>query len=222
MTTVGLPPGMTGAAVPSASPPVRVKILVKTVGGSDQEVATPEEKTFFEAIRDLYLKQNAFTAVTDLQDLDRLLGLELVDFRFRQWIGAGRDYSGALVDEVQLARQHKDISAQITAVKSSMGLSKAERDKDSFDTVGAYVTRLKHAAKAFGVHRNNQAAKAIALLQEGLGMARTWQRSNEFERKKIGLDPETIVEWFLTVAGPEFDELDRVFRAGTQVYFQID
>ena len=46
--------------------------------GSDLHLQTPEEADWYEDRRDRYLADNMFTNVSDLQDLDRLLMLEVL------------------------------------------------------------------------------------------------------------------------------------------------
>lgn len=194
---------------------------VTLVSGTAVEVMSVEEKTFFEMTRDRYLGEHTFTAITDMQDLDRLLALELMVHRWTRWMASGRDYYGNLVDEVDLRRGMKDYSAQITSVKQSMGLAKSERDKDAHDSVGSYIIALKQAGKQFGVHRSNQAAKAIALMMEAMSLCGTYARSNALERGKLGITAEDIIDWVNTVAGPEMLELDRAFRQNQQKYWTV-
>ncbi|MGZ4745711.1 MAG: hypothetical protein ACXVYY_01375 [Oryzihumus sp.] len=215
---MGLPPS---AAAPTVAPVGAPPITVTQVGGSTIEVLTLEEKRFYETTRDRYQKENSFTAVTDEQDLDRLLILELMVHRWQNHMARGQDYSGHMVDEVDLRRAMKDYSTQITAVKASMGLAKVEREKDANDSVGAYIVRLKQAAKQFGIHREKQAAKAIALMMEAKSLAGTYKRSNDAERQLLGLSAEDIVDWIHTVAGPEMEQIDADFRKNHQRYWAL-
>ncbi len=66
-----------------------------------------EEAEYFEESRDAYLKQTKFTENTDLKDLDRLLVLELMTFRWTQHLAAGADYDGDMVNERQLTADIK-------------------------------------------------------------------------------------------------------------------
>src|SRR5262245_41722321 len=88
------------------------------------KVQTEQEQRWFNAARDKYLSENKFEQVTDYQDLDRLLILELGIFRWTQHLASGYDYQKNLVDEELLRRQIKDQSDAINKLKMQLGLDK--------------------------------------------------------------------------------------------------
>jgi hypothetical protein len=65
------------------------------VSGATAKVMSAEEAQWFNNSRDRYLDETRFTENTDVQDLDRLVQLELLLFRWNQWMLAGVDYEGA-------------------------------------------------------------------------------------------------------------------------------
>lgn len=81
--------------------------LVRMVNGQTTTVMTDAEAQYYEDSRDLYLQQTKFTENTDLKDLDRLLVLELMTFRWQQHLFAGLDYDGDMVNEKQLSADIK-------------------------------------------------------------------------------------------------------------------
>lgn len=87
------------------------------LGGKVTQVQTDQEAEYFEESRDAYLKQTKFTENTDLKDLDRLLVLELMVFRWTQHLSAGSDYDGDMVNEKQLTADIKLYSDQINKIK---------------------------------------------------------------------------------------------------------
>lgn len=197
---------------------------MKLVSGQPIKVMTQAEKTWFESTRDDYLKQAHFTEATDLRDLDRLLVHELMVYRWTTWIAAGVDYEQHLIEEQELQRNIKLYSQQITDIKDSMGLSKKARDQASDKgTVADYVTDLKARAKTFGIHREHQLTKALALMEELSTVVGTFMRSDEEERKKLGFeDEEEILKWIIEVMLPEYREIDAHFRKNEQRYWVRD
>lgn len=72
------------------------------VSGKVITVMTDVEAEWFEETRDAYLYELKFTEKTDLVDLDRMLILELMTFRWTLHLASGVDYDGDMVDEKKL------------------------------------------------------------------------------------------------------------------------
>ncbi len=195
--------------------------VVRMVSGKVTQVQTDQEAEYFSESRDAYLKQTKFTENTDLKDLDRLLVLELMTFRWTQHLAAGSDYDGDMVNERQLTADIKLYSDQINKIKESMGLNKKAREEAQADgNFSAWLTDLKARAKLFGIHRENQLTKALVLMNELSTIVGTYDRSDVEERRKTGFENEVeIVDWVRSTMLPEFRALDEYFRQHSQRYW---
>lgn len=192
---------------------------VLLVSGETLRVQTEQEKRWFETTRDKYMSETRFTEQTDLQDLDRLLGLELLMFRWTQHLAAGLDYEGNLADEEQLRRNIKDQTEALNKIKASMSLNKASRD-DNAESVAAYLQTLREKAKVFGIHREKQLTTALALMNEIFAVVGTFARADAEERKKIGFEDEAaIVKWLTENVQPRYVEVDTHFQENDQRYW---
>lgn len=198
--------------------------VVKLVSGKDVTVQTDQEADWFIQTRDSYTTQLKFTEVTDLVDLDRLLILELMVFRFTQHLAQGTDYDGDMLNEKQMLADLKLYSDQINKVKDSMGLNKKSRDDAANEgNFSAWLSDLKSRAKIFGVHREKQLTKALTLMQELSTVVGAYDRSDEEERRKLGFaSPAEIVDWVRETMLPEFHALDAYFREHEQRYWVRD
>lgn len=196
---------------------------VATPSGQYIEVLGDAERDFYEGQRKAYMAQNLFTNTSDLLDLDRLVFLELLIYRATSWIGAGQDYEGLRLSdagETAQRRSLKETSSLISVIKNDLGLTKSQRDKDAYSSVGTYITQLKQRAKEFGVHREKQVSTGITLCKQLFAILGAYDRSDEIERKKIGFEnADEILEWIRTVMVTEFDAIDAKFIAGTQKYW---
>jgi len=196
---------------------------VSQVAGTDLEVMNQAEADWFESARDTYLSNTQFTEHTDYADLDRVLVLELMIYRWTQWIVSGKDYGGLIIDDdaEKLRRSIKEYSAELTRLKSSMGLDKASRDATrNLDSPAKYLAELKQRAKMFGVHRETQVIKALSLFNELAAIIGAYDRSDQEEREKLGFESEAeILDWIRTKAIPEFEEIDEKFRLNNQRYW---
>ena len=197
---------------------------VQLVSGKAVTVQTDLEAEWFNETRDSYTSQLKFTETTDLIDLDRLLVLELMVFRFTQQLTAGHDYDGDMLNEKQMLADLKLFSDQINKVKETMGLNKKARDDSANEgNFSAWLADLKSRAKIFGVHREKQLTKALALMNELSTVVGAFDRSDEEERRKLGFETEKeIVDWVRETMLPEYHALDAYFREHEQRYWIRD
>lgn len=195
---------------------------VTTVSGHQIEVMGAEEARYYRAQKTKYMNENKFSAVTDLADLDRLLFMELMVFRWTNWLASGKDYDGFLSanQEDQLRKNLKEMSPLISQVKNDLGLTKSQRDKEAFESVGQYLIDLKARAKEHGVRREKQLTAALCLTKELFSLVGTYDRSNPLERSKIGLESaDDILDWIRGHMRPQFDEIDLYFQQNQQRYW---
>jgi hypothetical protein len=214
-----------------ASPTVTVRqkrkrYKVTTTTGHEIELQSLAEQKFYVAARNKYLSDNKFTVASDMRALDRLLLMEVQMYRWQWQLAAGVDYDLEHLeasDEAALQKAIKETGIQVSQVQNDLGLTKAQRDKDDEDSVGAYLIKLRQRAKEFGVHREKQLGRALELMNECFGLAGAYKRSNAKERGKLGFESaEDIVDWLLEVAQPRFEEIDQHFRENNQKFWTRD
>lgn len=213
------------AAEKPIAPPTRGRAQVFKVqqpSGGSFEVATADERKFYQDQQKKYLAENKFTAATDLADLDRLLFQELLDYRWTVQLGKGKsydDYDLAPAIEEQYRRNKNDAAKVIAQIKNDLGMTRAVRDSQ-MDSPADFVKNLLIRAKEFGVHRNKQVIEALVLFNRLKSIVGTFDRSNAVERTKVGIETEAdIVDWIRTEAIPQFDAIDDAWRSGTQKYW---
>ncbi len=197
---------------------------VTLCSGMSIEVMTEKEKEWFDQTQAKYLDENKFTDRTDLQDVDRLLALELQMFRWTTYIGIGRDYNGIRIDEDLVRKQIKEVADSIGKVKTTLGLDKAARNKALNEgNFHDWFTDATRRAKHFGVHRQNQLNKALALFSSISATVGAFTRSNEEERIKLGFrDEAAIITWLRESVIPEYEELDAYFLEHEQKIWTVD
>jgi hypothetical protein len=197
---------------------------VELCSGEKLPVMTEVEQRWFVDTKTKYLSQNKFTDVTDLQDMDRLLGLELMMFRWTQFLSAGVDYHRNIIDDELVRKQIKEQSDAITKLKTSLGLDKKAREaalnEGNFHT---WFMDVKRRAKIFGIHRENQLNVALSLMNELSGIVGAYDRSDEEERKKLGFETEGhILAWIRESMIPQFKEVDEHFVNNEQKMWKRD
>lgn len=197
---------------------------VTTLNGEEVELLHLREKEYYEKALAAYQDQYSFTMANDLRTLDRLLLMEVQMLRYQWYTMAGSDYEGIDLEakeEEALRKAMKEISSQINETQSLLGLSKAERDKKSVDSVGGYIVQLQQAAKHHGVMREKQLGRALELTKELFSLVNAFNRSNEQERRKLGFDgPEDILTWITDFMAPEFNAIDEHFRQNTARFYR--
>lgn len=218
---MSLPP--TGA-VPPALPPAISSLMpnavlpfpVQTPGAQVIHVLGQDEQDYYNGQSAKYQREFAFTNVSDLADLDQLLFLETQMYRFSRWLGTGKDYDGNDVDWNATRRALKETADLVSKVKSGLGMTKTQRDKET-ESVASYIVTLKQRAKEFGVHREKQLGRALELINDLFAHVGSFDRADEIERQKLGFpDEASILEWIRTYMRPKYDEVDAYFRQNQQ------
>lgn len=199
------------------------KFNVVTLSGQTIEVLDKNEQQFYEEAMSRYLSQNKFTESSDLRTLERLLGQELLCFRWQKELAQGFDQFGVAhvwVDVDRLRKSIKETLPGISDMQKDLGLTKSQRDKQAFESVGTYITELQVRAKEFGYHREKQLGKAMELINELFAHVGAFDRSNEEERKKIGFKTEKdLIKWIIEYMKPEYDKVDEYFQNNQQKHW---
>lgn len=193
---------------------------VVTPSGSDIHLQTQEEAAWYEDRRDRYLNDNAFPNVSDLTDLDRLLMLEVMVYRWSLWLAQGFDYLQARVDEGQLKDNLKSYSVEIRLLKASLGIDKSTRDKEKGESLADYVQNLLERAKVFGYHRNQQYEIVVTKFFALRSMVKTYDRCDEEERALLDLSMESIMDWIRDNVIKEMDEHAEAFRKNQAMWIR--
>lgn len=197
---------------PASNPYGITLFQVQSPAGSAINLQTREEADWYEDRRDRYMIDNHFPNVSDVMDLDRLLTLEVMVYRWSLWLTQGFDYMQARVDENQLRTFIKDYSVETRLLKQSLGIDKATRDKEKGESLADYVANLLVRAKEFGYHRNDQYEKAVTRFYELRSMIMTYDRCDPEERALLDLSFESIFGWIRDNVVKDWDEMSDAFR----------
>lgn len=195
---------------------------VTTPSGATLPVLTDAEVQYYQDRADRYQTDHKFSSVTDLQDLDRVLSTELMLHRYDVWLTLGNDYWGNAVSEKDLLRYNKELSATLTALKKSMSLDKATRDKDQGADFVGWLEDVKRRAKEFGIMREEQLSVGLTLFHEVKGKLVTYRNCDDVEREELGLSAESIIQWLWDDVFPRFDKVDQHFLNNEQRFWRED
>lgn len=173
---------------------------------SDSEEAFVEQRT-----RE-YLEQFAFTNVSDLAELDRVVAFEALVDRYTRQLSSGIDEHGSPIDLSTLRGDIKNLSLELRQVKKTLGIDKVARERSRGEgSVHAYLTNLLRRAQAFDIHRDDQRDAAIELMNEAIGLVTFHRNCLPEEREQFRVTADDIIEWFWTVAKAEYEKIDHDF-----------
>jgi len=192
--------------------PVDAGIAVIAPSGVTVTVMTEGERELFEGAAEKYQEDNKLTNVTDLKDLDRILMMELMIYRWSFWVIREQDYFGEAIDLDKIQKSIVEVSKELRQVKKSMGIDKISRDRDKGNSLAEFIENIRLRAKEFGYKRNEEATKAITLFKELEALIVFWGNCTDQERKENHCQMEDIFLWIQTVAIPEFVAIDAAFR----------
>lgn len=192
---------------------------LKLPSGATFYVYSQEVKYLQERVK-RYQSDNKFVNISDLQDIDRMMILELLIWRYGTWVTQQRDYWGDPVDETGIGKHIKDLSNELRAIKQSLGIDKVSRDKQKGEESAlSYLQNLRIRAREFGVMRESQLNKALELFNEAKALVVLHYNSDEDERRELHVQAKDILEWFRDKAIPEYDRIDDHFRQNSQKFW---
>lgn len=177
------------------------------------------EQNNFNDVAARYLIDNHFTNVSDLQDLDRIIIMEVMSWRWSSWLSLEQDWEGQNVNLEDLKKGILENSREIRLMKKSLGLDKGSRDKDKGESVAGYIEELRRHAREFGVMREEQLTKGITLFQELKALMIFHLNCTPEEREENNCEEADILAWIQDIAIPEFDVIDEHFRQNTQKFW---
>lgn len=193
---------------------------VQLPSGATFVVLTQSEVDYVTERVGRYLADNHFVNVSDFQDVDRMLILEVLCFRWGLWISKQRDYFGDPVDEAALRRSLNDYSGELRQLKRTLGIDKLARDRQrGEDSVAVYLDNLRARAKEFGIMREGQLAKALELVAQLIALVTLHDQSDDIERREMHVTTEDVLDWIRTVFMPEFQAVDAHFRQHAQRFW---
>ena len=198
---------------------VSTAVEITSPSGNAYKVANQAEADYYDNVGKKYQKDNVFSNVSDVLELDRILIMELMVYRWGLWLLAESDYEGAKIDVDRIQKSIETYSKEIRGIKKDLGLDKASRDRDSGESIAKLWQQLKLHAKEFGVHRDNQILKSVTLWKELQGLITLHDNSTESERTEFGVSMEQIVEW-IRLKFVEFDEIDEAFRKNQRLWIR--
>jgi hypothetical protein len=193
---------------------------VTTPSGSELHLQTQEEADWYESRVVRYTVDNHFPNISDLQDLDRLLMLEVLSYRWGLWMAQGFDYLYTRIDEGQLKNSIKEYSVEIRLLKASLGIDKSTRDKEKGESLSDYTDTLLERAQVFGYHRNEQYAMAVTKIYALRSMVTTYDRCTPEERRTLDLTTDSIFEWIRLEMLKPWDQLSADFRKNQTMWIR--
>lgn len=193
---------------------LRTQYSVAMPSGTYQPVLTEFEQAYLTDRVARYTEQFGFTNVGDLQDVDRVLVMELFCHRWGIWLGQGHKYDGDRIDEAALVRDLEKYNLRLSVMKKTLGIDKPTRDRQRGEgSVYQYLSELPRRAKAFGIMRNRQAGKAVELAMELIGHVTAYRNApDDEERRKLRITAEDIMDYVWNVFRPEMESIDKDFR----------
>jgi hypothetical protein len=184
--------------------------------GAKLELMSQDEVNFYNEIAGRYQSDNKFTNISDLLELDRLLMLEVMTYRWSSWITKGCSYDGSPINP-SLSKDIQTYSKEIRDVKGAMGIDKKTRESMNASSAAEFIEDLKFRGKEFGIHRDNQIMAAYNLLKEAQGKVTLYRNSTPEERTIFQCHEGDIIDW-LEEKFAEFDKIDEAFRKNQKLW----
>ena len=196
----------------------KTEIKITTPSGASIILLNQSEADFYNNIAQQYQEHNKFSNISDLLELDRILSMEVMCFRWSTWILREQDYDGNPVPP-DLQKNVKEWSREIRDTKSGLGIDKKTREAGKGESPADYIKTLVKRGGEFAVHRNNQVIRAHTILKELQAKITLYKNSKPSERSEFNAHAEDIFEW-LDEMFKEFDEIDNAFREEQRIWIR--
>lgn len=197
--------------------------IVRLPSGTPFPTMNDGEADFMNRLTDAYLEMR-FEHASDLSELDRLIQMELLSYRWGTWLGLGEDYDGKKLDP-KLPEQAGKISLEIRQIKSKLGIDKTTRDRARGEgSVHQRITTILQRARAMELHRCHQVERALELQNDLIALTQLHVNTKEHpdEQKEMRATAEDLVDWIMNTLKPEFESIDEHFRAHEQHMWHLE
>lgn len=200
-------------------------VTVELPSGAPFQVLGPDEADWIDRVSAAYQEEFKFSNISDVQDLDRIIAMELQVYRWGLWISLGERYDGSpIINSTDLQKQIKEFSGEIRQNKKTLGMDAVSRDKARGEgSVPHYLENLREKAKLFGIHREHQLDRALELANQLITIVTVYRNAiNDEERRLIHHTRDDIINWITEVFVPEYQAIDEYFRTHIQRYWVQD
>lgn len=182
---------------------LNASLIVEMPGGGQLTLATAEEVDLWRTVAKRYVEDFGLTKVSDLGLLDGILIQRLAQYRA----------SRKLADDTKAGEAQNTImraSDEIRKMEKALGVDKVSREAGGQHTITDYVTRLKRAGHAKGIHIAERVKKYEAVMMEARWKIRVLRNGDEEDRGYHGITERGIVDW-LEQQLVELEEADKLW-----------
>lgn len=176
-----------GQAPPPPAPP-QGQFEVDLPAGGRLRLQNAEEVQAWEEASRRYIEDYGLNKANDLMLLGAILSQAIAMFRAQQDLADGQK---AIVAQGIIIKA----SGEIRDLEKALGIDKKTREAGGQHDVRDYVTRLKRAAHAKGVHLAERLKRYEAFNMELRWKIRLLRNGDDEDRRHHGLTMEAIVAW---------------------------
>lgn len=139
---------------------------------------------------DNYLQDYGLTKTNDKILLGAILSQNLIMFRAQNQLA---DPKPQIVNAAQGRIQKA--AEEIRDLEKALGIDKKSREAGGQHTVQDYVTRLKRAAHAMGIHIHARVIAYEAVMMEARWKIRVLRNGDDEDRRHHAISKDSIIDW---------------------------
>lgn len=199
------------------SDPQGIGIRILLPSGADYEVPTLEDAEYIERLIAEYQAEFVFENPSDLADLDLIVQMESLCWRWNRELSLGYDRSNQPVNARQLQDFVKSNSTEIRRLKDQLGMDRKQRMRTSGDgSVAEFIERLTTAGAQMNILRCAQLSEGIELSMQLRTLTTVYFNGDEETRRIFHCTAEDILEWVANVFDPRMQAVDDYFMHNDQ------
>lgn len=162
--------------------------VVKLPAGGTLTLGDADEVALWNEVRDRYIDDYGLVKSNDLMLLGAILSQVVAMYRAQRNMNDPKKAAAA-------AGQIGKCSEQIRDLEKSLGIDKKTREAGGQHTVVDYVTKLKRAAHAKGIHIAERTKAYEAVLMEARWKIRLLRNGDAEDRRHHNLTDRSVIDW---------------------------
>lgn len=161
---------------------------VQLPGGGVLTLASADEVDMWNETKDRYIRDYRLTRTNDLILLGALLSQVLTLYRAQKDLSDEKKAGGAQAMITKAA-------TEIRTAEKALGIDKASRERGGQHTVSDYITTVKRAAHAKGVHISERVKEYERVAMEARWKIRLLRNGDVEDRQYHRITESSIIDW---------------------------
>lgn len=192
---------------------------IKTPSKNYLTVLTKEEKEYGAQMFKRYEEEYQFENPADISLLESLVSMQILLFRYSNWLTSGVDYDGNPIEYETVQNMMINCQREIRQLQDTLGISRKSR-LGSDAKPAEIIMEIAKKAKEYGVMKNQVAWKFLLAYYEIRHLIGLYKRCDDVDRKRLGATAEETIEKIDKILS-EIEQYEEEFRQKRKLWISL-